>query len=98
MIVVFLTLKKARSNFRKQRLKLRLTQEGLSNRSGVKLATLQKFERTGKLSLPAFMELAVVLDYLGPLNEALDPITAPYQTIDDVLAPPPKQPKRGWIK
>ena len=38
-------------NLRSRRLALELTQAGLSERSGVALATLRKFEQTGAVSV-----------------------------------------------
>ncbi|MAZ77567.1 MAG: transcriptional regulator [Legionellaceae bacterium] len=88
-------LKKAGGAFRTRRLALGLTQAGLAERSGVKLPTLRKFERTGKISLESFLHLALVLDYLEPISTALDPIKPTYQTFDEVLQSAPKKRQRG---
>ena len=78
-------LEKARLNFRDQRLALGLTQAGLSRRSGVALATLRKFERTGIISFLSLLQLASVLHYLDPLHKAFDPVKPKFRTIDDVI-------------
>lgn len=88
-------LRKASSALRTRRLALGLTQAGLAERSGVKLPTLRKFERTGKISLESFLHLALVLDYLGPISAALEPIKSTYQTFDEVLQSTPKMRQRG---
>lgn len=53
-----------RTRFRQRRVKLNLTQEGLAHRSGVPLATLRKFERTGLIGFEALLNLALVLECL----------------------------------
>lgn len=58
-----------RSRFRARRLKLNLTQEGLSKRSGVALPTLRKFERTGIIAFESLLKLALVLECLGDFDK-----------------------------
>jgi transcriptional regulator with XRE-family HTH domain len=57
-----------RTRFRKRRLKLDLTQEGLAKRSGVALPTLRRFERTGQIALEALLKIALVLECLGDFD------------------------------
>ncbi len=75
---------KARVNFRARRLELGLTQAGLSRRSGVALATLRKFERTGSISFSSLLNLALVLDYLDKLDNAFEPIKVKFNTMEDI--------------
>ncbi len=45
-----------------KRLSLNLSQQTLSNRSGVSYSTLKKFEQTGKISLESLLKIALSLD------------------------------------
>ena len=49
-----------------KRLSANLSQKSLSERSGVSLGVLKKFERTGKISLESLLKLAIIL---GSLEE-----------------------------
>lgn len=61
------------------------TQQQLSQKSGVALATLRKFERTGLISLESFLKLALVL---GVLDKLVSAIESPpkYQSLDEIIA------------
>ncbi len=61
-----------RARFRSRRLKLNLTQEGLAKRSGVALASLRRFERTGLIALDSLLALALVLDCLADFEKVAD--------------------------
>lgn len=61
-------LDELRIRFRKRRLRLDLTQEGLARRSGVALPTLRRFERTGLIAFDALLKLALVLECLGDFD------------------------------
>lgn len=77
-----------RERFRSRRLKLNLTQEGLARRSGVALASLRRFERTGLIALDSLLALALVLDCLGDFEKvaAEDERSLVGQPLDAVLA------------
>ena len=47
---------------REKRLLLNLSQQTLSDRSGVSYGTLKKFERTGQISLESLLKIALTLD------------------------------------
>ncbi|MGL5264249.1 MAG: helix-turn-helix domain-containing protein, partial [Candidatus Rhabdochlamydia sp.] len=53
----------------KKRLSLNFSQQTLSDRSGVSLGVLKKFEQTGKISLESLLKIALVL---GALEEFKD--------------------------
>jgi len=72
-------------NARAQRLRMELTQEGLSNRSGVPLPTLRKFEQKGSISLESFLKLQMVLGGLEGILEATQTKETVFSSIDDVL-------------
>ena len=74
-----------------------LTQQGLTHRSGVKLATLRKFEQKGLISLESFLKLLMVLGSLERVVEAVKPEQIAFSSIDEVLEEGGKKvPKRGW--
>ena len=83
------TATKLAVRLRERRLAHNLSQEGLSERSGVPLGTLKQFERTGKISLLSFIRLLVALKEETGLNQLLNE-PQPFETLEDVL----KQPKR----
>lgn len=70
---------------RKRRLQMELTQEGLSERSGVPLPTLRKFEQKGSISLESFLKLQMILGSLEDILKATEPKDVPFSSIDDVL-------------
>lgn len=59
-------LKKVAERARFKRLSLNLSQQSLSERSGVSYSVLKNFERTGKISLESLLKLALAL---GSLND-----------------------------
>ena len=77
--------KKIAENVRKRRLQMDLTQEGLSERSGVPLSTLRKFEQKGNISLESFLKLLSVIGGLEEVINALKPNIPNFKSIDDVL-------------
>ena len=69
-----------------RRLALNFSQKTLSERSGVSLGVLKKFEITGKISLGSLLQIAVVLDALNEFM-ALFPEKSPqqYRTMSELL-------------
>ncbi|BAF72562.1 helix-turn-helix domain-containing protein [Sulfurovum sp. NBC37-1] len=57
-----------KSKFRQRRKALGYTQTELSERSGVSLGSLKRFERSGQISLESLLKLALVLDCLGDFS------------------------------
>lgn len=91
--------KKVAQNMKALRLQKELTQVGLSNRAGVSVSSLRKFERTGVVSLESFFKLAMTLGCLEKLVKATEPSENNFSSIDEVLsAKDNKKPKRGWRK
>lgn len=64
---------------------MELTQEGLSERSGVPLATLRKFEQKGVISLESFLKLLMVVGGLEEMMGVLKRSKPKFTSIDDVL-------------
>lgn len=58
---------------REKRLSLNLSQFQLSQRSGVSLGTLKKFEGSGKISLESLLKLSLVLDCLEDFSKLFGP-------------------------
>ena len=73
------------TNARARRLQMELTQEGLSNRSGVSLPTLRRFERTGEVSMASYLKLQLVLGGLEDIVGASAVKQQPFATMDEVL-------------
>ncbi len=85
LITISKAQKKLSENTRLQRLKLKLTQQGLSERSGVPLPTLRMFEQKGLVSLEGFLKLQMVLGGLENLVKAIQPEQPVFSSIDEVL-------------
>lgn len=60
--------KKIASRARDLRLKLNLSQQTLSEKSGVSYGSLKKFEHTGQISLESLLKLAVILGRMDDFN------------------------------
>lgn len=78
--------KKIAQNLKERRLQMNLTQEGLSVRSGVPLATLRKFEQQGLISLESLLKLMMVLGMLEAMVEATKFSQTSFSSIDEVIA------------
>ena len=68
------------------RLRLNLSQQTLSARSGVSYGTLKKFERTGQISLESLLKIALALDELEKFDDLFkkNPDLLP-ATLDELL-------------
>jgi transcriptional regulator with XRE-family HTH domain len=86
LITLAKTQKKLAENVRQLRLSMDLTQEGLSERSGVPLPTLRKFEQKGQISLESFLKLLMVLGGIEGVINATQPQLSEFTSIDDVLS------------
>lgn len=71
---------------KQRRLALNITQDDLSERSGVSLATLRRFEAGGAASLATVLAVAEALDTLDAFTNLFPPPEA--QTLDDLEAAP----------
>ena len=91
---------KLKEAVRKKRVNRGLTQKGLALRSGVKLATLRKFEQKGSISLKSFLKLLMVLDDLEKLVNTMSKEEEFFSSIEEVLKESSKKKKkkakRGW--
>jgi len=90
---------KLAENIRARRLNMELTQEGMSQRSGVPLATLRKFEQKGAISMESFLKLLMVIGGIEDIIDVLKPPTVNFTSIDEVLKSTDTKPrKRGRKK
>lgn len=76
-----------------RRLEMNLTQEGLSVRSGLTLASYRRFERTGKISLDGLLRIAYALDALNDFDRLFE--NHKYTTLDEALDANLTNRKRG---
>ncbi|MBE9463727.1 helix-turn-helix domain-containing protein [Dyadobacter subterraneus] len=91
--------RKLAENLRSRRLNAGLTQQGLSERSGVALPTLRKFEQQGAISLESFLKILLVVGGLEKVIEATKLVKPTYASIDEVLkGNEGSTPKRGRHK
>lgn len=92
-MISFMTVEKAQvtlaGHMKAARLTKNLTQEGLSNRSGVSLATVRKFEQKGVISLESFLKLCMALGCLEKVVGCLEPKEVEFSSLDDVLKETP---------
>jgi len=68
---------------RARRLEMNLTQQGMSARSGIPLATYRRFETSGEISISNLLLVAVVLGMISDFEKLF--IEKRYQNIDDVI-------------
>ena len=78
---------------RQRRLELNLTQEGLSAKAGISLATYRRFEQTGMISLDGLLQIAYALDALNDFDQVF--ATPRYNTLDEALQANQITRKRG---
>ena len=86
-----------KDKFKQKRLSLNLTQEGLSNKSGVSLGSIKRFESSGEISFESLLKVALVLNCLDDFKNIANKEDAQYHSMDDLLKVKPMK-KRGAIK
>lgn len=62
---------------------MKLTQQQLSDKSGVSLGSLKRSERTGEISLSSLLKIALVLDSLKEFEQLFD--KPEYTSIEEIL-------------
>jgi transcriptional regulator with XRE-family HTH domain len=89
-----------KEKFKDRRLTLDFTQEGLSNKSGVSLGSLKRFENSGQISLESLLKLALVLECLDDFSNIAQKQEIQAHSIDELLktSKMEKIKKRGSIK
>ena len=71
-------------------------QSTLSERAGVSLASLRRFEQTGRISLKSLLRLSFVLGRLGDFDALFAPPRA--NSIEDLEAMSSKPPHRRGVR
>lgn len=89
-ITPFEVAKEIAKRSQEKRLFFNLSQLSLSERSGVSLGVIKKFERTGIISLESLLKIAVVLDSLAEFAELFKPPLSNAPTLEVLM----KQKKR----
>lgn len=79
----FSIAKKISQNMKRRRLDLNFTQEVLSEKSGVSLGSLKRFETISEISLKSLLQLAIALQATAVFHE-LFMVEKP-ERIDDIL-------------
>lgn len=69
-------------DFRRRRIEKNLTRKEVSERSGVPLSTLARFEQKGCISLNNLIELAMALNYTAEVKSIF--ATQKYQTMEEL--------------
>ena len=86
-----------KDKFKQKRLSLNLTQEGLSNKSGVSLGSIKRFESSGEISFESLLKIALVLNCLDDFKNIANKKDEEYNSMEDLLKTKPTK-KRGAIK
>ncbi|MCG3660206.1 helix-turn-helix domain-containing protein [Aliarcobacter butzleri] len=86
-----------KDKFKQKRLSLNLTQEGLSNKSGVSLGSIKRFESSGEISFESLLKVALVLNCLDDFKNIANEKDEQYESMEDLLKVKPIK-KRGTIK
>lgn len=71
---------------RSQRVALRWRQQDLATRSGVSIATLRRFERSGEIGFRGLAKLLVTLGLADQVLRAFQPPAANPKSMDEFLA------------
>lgn len=79
----FSIAKKISQNMKRRRLDLNFTQEVLSEKSGVSLGSLKRFETISEISLKSLLQLAIALQATAVFHELF--MVEKSERIDDIL-------------
>lgn len=69
-------------NLRKQQ---NLTQAALAHQSGVTLASLKRFEQSGKIALESLLKIAYILDALEGFGKLFEPKKELPKSLDEII-------------
>jgi len=86
-------MQELKKRFKDRRLDIGFSQQALSERSGVSLGSLKRFENTGEISLVSLLKIAIILDCLGDFENIANQTISYPETIKDKLKE--KKCKRG---
>ena len=74
-----------KTKFRQRRKALGYTQTELSERAGVSLGSLKRFEHSGQIALESLLKLALVLECLGDFDAACCEEEERFGSIKEIL-------------
>ena len=74
-----------KTKFRQRRKALGYTQPELSERSGVSLGSLKRFESSGHISLESLLKLALVLECLGDFSSLCEVEEKKFESIEEIM-------------
>lgn len=77
--------KKLAEKVRNRRLEKNWSQKTLASRAAVALATLKKFEQTGKISLESLLRIALILGALEGFESLFPDITETATTLAEIM-------------
>lgn len=83
---------KVAGNLKSLRLRKNISQEELSQKSGVSLASIRKLEQKGEISLLRLLRLAIVLEATDNFAQLF--VDQEYSSIDEFLNSEKKKPKQ----
>jgi len=90
--------KEVASRIREARLDKNWTQASLSERSGVSLSVLKKFEKEGKIAFLSLIKLSMVLRLHLDFEKLLfRDVTQKYKSVDELVEADCKQRQRGRL-
>lgn len=81
------------SRVKARRLELKLTQEGMATRAGMKFATYRRFEQTGEISQRGLLQVGMALNAMSDFDVLF--AQKQYRTLDDILNEQKATRKRG---
>jgi transcriptional regulator with XRE-family HTH domain len=70
---------------RVRRLQANLSQAGLSERAGVSLGSLKRFERTGEIAFVSLIRLAYALDAIAEFSSLFPELNVELTSIDEII-------------
>lgn len=80
------TLGSIRDRYKQLRLSIGYTQEALSERSGVSLGSLKRFERAGEISLVGLLKISAVLGCLKDFESLAVKDVTQGMSLDQIIA------------
>lgn len=87
-------LMKVASNEKERRKERKITQEKLSELSGVSLGSIRRFEQTGEISLTSLMKISIALQDTDNFTALFRKKEKTYSTIEELLNDRNRESKR----
>ncbi len=78
-------MQELKNRLQQRRLAIGFSQKALSERSGVSLGSIKRFENTGEISLPSLLKIAIILDCLDDFENIANQTIPSKESIKDIL-------------